>query len=51
MLYKHADAATAAGGTQACAYCHQPATCAFCHKDPVLRTNTATLTINPRQTP
>jgi nitrate/TMAO reductase-like tetraheme cytochrome c subunit len=37
MLYNHASASKAAGGTQACTYCHQPAYCAGCHKDPVLK--------------
>src|SRR5664279_4440724 len=36
MLYKHADAAKAAGGTSSCTYCHQPISCAKCHKGPVL---------------
>jgi nitrate/TMAO reductase-like tetraheme cytochrome c subunit len=36
MLYNHAQAAVAAGGTQACNYCHQPISCAKCHKGPVL---------------
>jgi nitrate/TMAO reductase-like tetraheme cytochrome c subunit len=51
MLYKHADAARASGGTQSCAYCHQPATCAFCHKDPVLGLNAPVAAIKARQTP
>lgn len=36
MLYNHATAITTAGGTQACAYCHQPVSCARCHEDSVL---------------
>jgi nitrate/TMAO reductase-like tetraheme cytochrome c subunit len=36
MLYNHAEAAAAAGGTQSCNYCHQPISCAQCHKGPVL---------------
>jgi len=36
MLYKHVDAISAAGGTQACAYCHQRPFCALCHQSPVL---------------
>jgi nitrate/TMAO reductase-like tetraheme cytochrome c subunit len=66
MLYNHAEAAAAAGGTQACNYCHQPISCAQCHKGPVLDENTSakpvkasasaleapgTPTINPGQTP
>jgi nitrate/TMAO reductase-like tetraheme cytochrome c subunit len=39
MLTKHAEAARAAGGTQACTYCHQPLSCAKCHKGPVLGIN------------
>ena len=66
MLYNHAEAAVAAGGTQVCTYCHQPISCAQCHKGPVLDENTSakpvkasasaleapgTPTINPGQTP
>jgi nitrate/TMAO reductase-like tetraheme cytochrome c subunit len=39
MLTNHATAATAAGGTEACAYCHQAVSCAQCHKGPVLMPN------------
>jgi nitrate/TMAO reductase-like tetraheme cytochrome c subunit len=35
MLTNHANAAVAAGGTQACAYCHLPVFCSQCHKGPV----------------
>lgn len=36
MLYNHAQSVTAAGGTQACSYCHQKPYCAQCHKEPVM---------------
>jgi nitrate/TMAO reductase-like tetraheme cytochrome c subunit len=36
MLYNHASAIRAAGGTTACAYCHLPVYCKQCHKGPVL---------------
>jgi len=49
MLYKHASAITAAGGTQACATCHQPVYCARCHKEPVLDTGDQPLAIKGRQ--
>jgi nitrate/TMAO reductase-like tetraheme cytochrome c subunit len=39
MLTNHGNVVTAAGGTQACAYCHQAVSCAQCHKGPVLRPN------------
>jgi nitrate/TMAO reductase-like tetraheme cytochrome c subunit len=41
MLYNHASAAAAAGGTQSCNYCHQPISCAQCHKGPVLDNSAA----------
>jgi nitrate/TMAO reductase-like tetraheme cytochrome c subunit len=55
MLTNHANAVTAAGGTQACAYCHLPVFCAKCHKGPsVLDPNPAmppfkltAFTVNP----
>ena len=39
MLTNHGSVVTAAGGTQACAYCHQAVSCAQCHKGPVLMPN------------
>jgi len=47
MLYKHADSARAAGGTQSCAYCHQAVSCAQCHKGPVLGTTAKPVAIKP----
>jgi len=51
MLYNHADAAAAAGGTQSCTYCHQPVSCAQCHKGPVLDNKAPVAAIKARQTP
>jgi nitrate/TMAO reductase-like tetraheme cytochrome c subunit len=45
MLTNHANAAVAAGGTQACAYCHLPVFCSKCHKGPVLKPNALPPTI------
>ena len=50
MLYKHASAITAAGGTQACALCHLPVYCATCHKDPVLQLGAQPLAIAAKPT-
>ena len=47
MLYKHASAITAAGGTQSCALCHLPVYCATCHKGPVLAPGTQQPAIKP----
>ena len=43
MLYNHAQSVLDAGGTNACATCHQPAYCAQCHKDGVLNKTSAQL--------
>ena len=51
MLYKHASAITTAGGTQACAYCHQPVYCQKCHKDVVLEPGGLPLSIKIRPAP
>ncbi|MBE3076220.1 MAG: hypothetical protein IMZ75_14990, partial [Actinobacteria bacterium] len=50
MLYKHASAITAAGGTQACALCHLPVYCATCHKEPVLQLGAQPLAIEAKPT-
>lgn len=51
MLYKHASAITAAGGTQSCALCHLPVYCAACHKEPVLQLGAQPLAIKAKPTP
>jgi len=51
MLYNHAAAITAAGSTQACAYCHQPVGCAACHKSPVLGPGVPAAAIKAKETP
>ena len=48
MLYKHNSAITTAGGTQGCAYCHQPVYCQKCHKDVVLEPGGLPLSIKIR---
>ena len=39
MLYNHAQSVRDAGGTNSCAYCHQPAYCAQCHKSMDIKPN------------
>jgi nitrate/TMAO reductase-like tetraheme cytochrome c subunit len=50
MLTNHANAVTAAGGTQACAYCHLPVFCAQCHNGSILETGTEPPAVAGKQT-
>jgi nitrate/TMAO reductase-like tetraheme cytochrome c subunit len=48
MLTNHANAAAAAGGTQACAYCHLPVFCQKCHEGPILGNVTQMPAVNAK---